>query len=199
MIENKGMLRFASDCSLCAHDDDLHHHPRWIADAKVICIVILKVETMSYQLSWVIPHRVFWLRQEAEVTLEQIRGFTREIADYIEVANRNTPDAALIGIIDMREADFSSLLRSALSLIVNQISEVVDPRIWKAKPGFVTLIINSERGQLAISLVIKISAQPMTTVATFDEALTIIGAMYPELEATLTTYKEHHLSADTTP
>ncbi len=149
---------------------------------------------MSYQLSWVVPNRVFWLRQQDEVTLENIRNFTREIADYIDVANQVEPHRVLIGIIDMRDADLSSLLRTAISLVVNQISAVIDARIWQAKPGFVTLITNSDRGQFAISLVIKISSQPMTTVADFDEALTVIRAMYPELEAQLVAYQEPDLS-----
>jgi hypothetical protein len=151
---------------------------------------------MAYQVYWIIHHHVLHIRFADDLQLDDLRDSSRLIADHIGDAYDNAPQNVITGVVDMSAAHLGSLLRTMLSLLVKQIADVIDPRIWKAKPGFVVLITKSEHAQTAVSLVVKLSSQPMTTVATLDEALTVVGAMYPELQAELDTFRRQHGSAN---
>lgn len=151
---------------------------------------------MSYQVKWIIENQVLYIQQAGDVSLDDLRASSKLIADHIFSAYAATPENVVIGIVDMSDARFGSLLRAAIPIVVKQVADIIDPRIWDAKPGFTVLVTSSERAKLAISLVIKISAQPLTTVATLDEALTVISAMYPELRTQLESYKLADVSTD---
>jgi hypothetical protein len=151
---------------------------------------------MSYQVSWIIPNHVLYIRYTDDLTLDDLRDSSRLMMEHLEVAYRDTPQNVITGVVDIREADLGSLFRSIMTVVVKQIADVIDPRIWKAKSGFVILITSSEYAKTAVSLVVKLSSQPMTTVATLDEALTVIASMYPELQTQIEDYKKHHLSVD---
>ena len=144
---------------------------------------------MAYRVFWMIENHIFCTRFSANVLLEDIQQATVEISDYLDAAYANAPENRIIGVIDMQEANISSLLPLTVSVLVNKIADVIDPRIWQAKPGLTVLVTTADRARLVISLVIKLSAQPMTTVGTMDGALAIISAMYPELEQQITDYK----------
>ena len=110
---------------------------------------------------------------------------TKDIADMLAVSYQDAPTNTIIGLVDMSHANLESLLRSAVTVVVKQVSDVIDPRIWQSKPGFTILITGSERAKIMISLVVKISNQPMTSVGSMEEALNIIRSMFPELNEAL--------------
>jgi|GEM_PF-6112000 len=145
-----------------------------------------KDRPMAYQVSWIVQHRVLYVRESGRVTLDDIRESTKLIADYMDDAYANSA-ALVIGIIDLRESKFALSLRTLANGVQN-IASVVDPRHWKAKPGFVVLVTTGESAKYITSLVIGLSKQPMTTVATIEEALMVVRYMYPELQTFLDEY-----------
>lgn len=151
---------------------------------------------MPYQVYWMIPDHVMYMKFTGEVSLDDLRDSTQQIADFLASAYKNAPENTIVGMVDMGDARLDSLFWSAMSIVVKQVADVVDPRLWRSKPGFTVLISNSEIAKTAISLVIKISNQPMTSVATLDEAIMTVGAMYPELMEALDAYQREHLSSD---
>jgi hypothetical protein len=152
---------------------------------------------MAYQVWWIVENRVLYIRQPLDLTLEDIRDSTRDIADHIEAAYQHNPTPLIIGVLDMREATVDRLMRSALSVAVKNVVDVIDPRVWKAKPGFIILITTSNTVKLLIYPVIKLSSQPITTVATLAEALTVVSYMYPELQTELDDFRKTDLFAGT--
>lgn len=138
---------------------------------------------MPYQVAWIVEYQVLYVREYGEVTLDDIRDSTRIVADEMDTAYASaTP--LVIGIVDLRDSRFGVSVR-VLAGGVQHIANVVDPRLWKAKPGFVVLITTGEAAKYITSLVIALSKQPMTSVGTLEEALMVVRSMYPELVAQL--------------
>lgn len=151
---------------------------------------------MAYNVFWIVEHRVLYISESGQVTLEDIRLSTQEVAAAMEEAYQSGA-ALIIGVLNVRHADLSRLIRSALTTTIDEIASVIDPRLWKAKPGFIILITTSETAKTLLSLVVRLSSQPMTTVGTVDEALTVVSYMYPELAAELKAYRHDDRSAGT--
>lgn len=165
--------------------------------ARIASVSKAERPDMAYNVFWILEHRVLYISQSEQVTLEDIRLSSREIADSMEEAYKSGA-AFIIGVLDMSSADLSRLLRSVLTTAADEIASVIDPRVWNAKPGFIILITASETARTILSLVVRLSSQPMTTVGTVDEALTVVGYMYPELAAELKAYHHDEHSAGTT-
>lgn len=153
---------------------------------------------MSYQAFWIIKHRVLYNQLAGDITLDDFRGISKETADLITDAYTSLPGQMVIGVIDIREANLGQFLRLAMTAAVQNIADVIDSRVWKAKSGFVILITTSQSAKVITGMVIRLSAQPMTTVATLDEALTVVSYMYPELQAELNTFKTTDLFTKST-
>lgn len=135
---------------------------------------------MAYEVSWIVQHHVLYTRFLDEITLDDFRGVSTAAADMLDLAYASDSSGIIIGIVDLSNASLGPLLRYATA-VVKDISSMIDPRVWKAKPGFVVLITVSETAKLVTSLIIHISKQPMTTVGSIEEALTVVRSMYPEL------------------
>lgn len=146
---------------------------------------------MAYQVLWIVEHRVLHISLSGQLTLDDFRDSSREIADYLDHAYQSGA-RLVIGIVDVREAALGQLLHSVLSTTVEEISTAVDSRLWKAKPGFIVLVTTSESAKALTSLVIRLSSQPLTTVATLAEALMVVSYMYPELQAQLDSYRDNN-------
>ncbi len=142
---------------------------------------------MAYKVLWIVENHVVYVGLSKDVRLEDFRESSKEIADLLEVAYADGA-ANIIGIIDLTDARLGALMRSAVS-IAQDISSVIDPRHWEAKPGFVVLITQSEAAKVLTAVIIRISKQPMTTVGTLGEALTVVCSMYPELQAQIDAYQ----------
>ena len=143
---------------------------------------------MPYQLFWVIKDRVFYDNQTGDVTAQEIHELTTRIGNYLDDAyQRNS--GIVIGILDMREANLSNLVQSHTPAGIRHITDAIDPRIWKVKKGFTILITNQSHVKIIISIITMLVSQPITTVASFDEALEITANMYPELRKDLEVWK----------
>ncbi|MFN8529810.1 MAG: hypothetical protein U0670_14490 [Anaerolineae bacterium] len=151
---------------------------------------------MAYNVFWIVEHRVLYIDESEQITLEDIRLSTRETAAAMDEAYQSGA-ALIIGILNVSHADLSRLMRSVVTTTVDEIASVIDPRLWKAKPGFIILITASETAKMLLSLVIRLSSQPMTTVGTVEEALTVVSYMYPELADALKSYRHDDRSAGT--
>ncbi|MDX2139261.1 MAG: hypothetical protein SF123_14340 [Chloroflexota bacterium] len=151
---------------------------------------------MAYHVSWIVRHQVLYISLSDEITLADFRDSTKQIADYMDDAYSTGTTNLIIGIIDLTHAKLGFLMRSAIS-VAQDISDVIDPRHWNAKPGFVVLITVSEAAKLLTSVIIRISKQPMTTVASLNEALAVVCSMYPDLQTQIDTYQASEHSAGT--
>lgn len=151
---------------------------------------------MAYQVSWIVQNRVLYIKLSGDITLEDFHSSTRQIADYMEDAYSSDSSGMIIGIVDLRASGFGQLMRSILSTLAQEIAAVIDSRLWKAKPGFIILITTSDAAKLLTSMIIRLSTQPMTTVGTLAEALTVVSYMYPELQSQLDIYQESQQSAE---
>ncbi len=151
---------------------------------------------MAYTVSWIVEDRVIYVSLYGEITLDDFRESSKQIADYLDIAYARANGEIVVGVIDLTAAGLGVLLRSTVSA-AQDISNVVDPRHWEAKPGFVLLITQNDVAKLLTSIVIRISKQPMTTVGSLEEALMVVRSMYPELQAQLEAYQASH-PADTT-
>jgi hypothetical protein len=143
---------------------------------------------MAYHVTWIIEHHVLYVSLSGDMSLDDFRGVSKQSADYMDDAYASGTSGIIIGIIDLTDANLGILMRSALS-VAQDISNVIDSRHWKAKPGFVVLITVSDSAKMLTSFIIRISKQPMTTVGTMDEALTVVRYMYPELQSQLDDYQ----------
>ena len=143
---------------------------------------------MPYQLFWVIKDRVFYENQTGKVTASEIHDLTIQIADYLDDAYQRN-HGIVIGILDMREANLSNLVQSHTPAGIRQITDAIDPRIWKVKKGFTVLITNRTHVKMVISLITMLVSQPITTVGNFDEALDVAATMYPDLRVELEMWK----------
>lgn len=152
---------------------------------------------MAYQVFWIVQHRVLYIQLAGDIVLDDFRDSSRQIADYMDEAYQTLPGSVVIGIIDLREAHLGQFLRLAIAAAVQSIADVLDPRVWKAKSGFVVLITTSQSAKIITSMVIRLTTQPMTTIGTLDEALTVVGYMYPELHDPLNAFKETDLFTGT--
>jgi hypothetical protein len=153
---------------------------------------------MAYQVHWIIQNHVLYVGLSGDITLDDFRDSSRQIADYMDVAYQSEASSIIIGIIDLQQAKLGGILRSAISA-AQDIADVIDARVWKAKPGFVVLITVSEAAKMLTSILIRISKQPMTTVGTMREALMVVRYMYPELQTELDTYQENENPAGSKP
>jgi hypothetical protein len=153
---------------------------------------------MAYQVHWIIQNHVIYIALSGDITLDDFRDSSRQIADYMDVAYQSEASSIIIGIIDLQQAKLGGILRSAISA-AQDIADVIDARVWKAKPGFVVLITVSEAAKMLTSILIRISKQPMTTVGTMREALMVVRYMYPELQTELDTYQENENPAGSKP
>jgi hypothetical protein len=153
---------------------------------------------MTYDVSWIIENHVLYIHYQGEVSLGDIRQSTRDVVDWVEAVYEQNPENTVIGVVDLTEANLNQILwTTTLNIIVKQVKDVIDPRITRLKTGFVALITDSERARIVISLLLRLFSQPLTTVASLDEALAIIDSMYPELAEQLEHYRENHISAGT--
>lgn len=145
---------------------------------------------MAHQGFWMVQHRVLYLSMSDDVILDDFRGISRLAADKLEEVSAHAPNNLVIGIVDLRAAKLVQMMRRVVSAAVQNIAEVIDPRIWKAKPGFVVIITTSDSAKMMTALVIRLYAQPMTSVGTLDEAITVVGSMFPELTAQMDAYRD---------
>jgi hypothetical protein len=152
---------------------------------------------MAYQVHWIVENRVLYISLSDQLALADIRESSLQIADLMDEAYKNKA-SLVIGIVDMRDANLGSLVRSFVSSAVQEISTAVDSRLWKAKPGFIVMITTSDAAKTLTSLVIRLSSQPLTTVGTLAEAITVVSYMYPELQAQLNAYRDNDSSAEKT-
>ncbi|MDX2075910.1 MAG: hypothetical protein SFZ02_05730 [bacterium] len=143
---------------------------------------------MAYDVHWIVKYQVIYVGLLDDITLDDFRDSSKQIADYMDEAYSQEVTHKIIGVIDLTHAKLGTLMRFTLSA-AQDIANVIDPRNLKAKPGFTILVTVSEVAKLITGLVIRLSRQPMTTVATLDEALNVVGNMYPELKIQLTTYQ----------
>lgn len=143
---------------------------------------------MSHQVYWVIEDHVLYASQYGNISLESIHDISKDIADIVEASHQRAPDNVTIGIVDMREVRVDMVIRALASASIHKIFDVVDPRVWKFKPGFTVLITASDYVSMLVSIIIKISNQPMTTVGSLEEAIEVIKSMYPELTKQLDSY-----------
>ncbi len=148
---------------------------------------------MAHRVFWIIEDRVLNTSMFDEITLDDFRESSAQIADMMDAAYSRANSGIIIGIIDLTGARFGTLMRSALT-VTQEISTVIDARLWHAKPGFVILITTSDLAKLLTSVIIKISRQPMTTVGTRDEALTVVCYMYPEMQGQIDTYRSNRMA-----
>lgn len=153
---------------------------------------------MAYQVHWVIQNHVLYIGLSGDISLDDFRDSSKQIADYMDDAYASESASVIIGIIDLQQAKLGVLMRSAISA-AQDIADVIDARVWKAKPGFVVLITVSEAAKMLTSLLIRISKQPMTTVGTMHEALMVVRYMYPELQTELEIYEGSHPPAGSNP
>ncbi len=149
---------------------------------------------MAYKVFWIVENHVIYVSLSADITLDDFRHSSKQIADYMDEAYRTGTTDIIIGIVDLTEARLGPLMRSALS-VAPEISNVIDPRHWQAKPGFVVLVTLSDAAKLLTSLIIRISRQPMTTVGSLKEALMVVRYMYPDLAEQIATYEDKHASS----
>jgi len=152
---------------------------------------------MAYHVSWIIEDHVLYIDYKGEVSLDDVRGSTHDVVDLIEGTYRRKPESIVTGVVDLQGASLRTILWTTLNIVVKQVNDVIDPRIRDLKTGFAVLITGSERAKTVISLLLRLFSQPLTTVASLDEALTVIEAMYPKLEERLGNYRENHISAET--
>ncbi|MBI5929747.1 MAG: hypothetical protein HY862_10585 [Chloroflexi bacterium] len=145
---------------------------------------------MAYQVHWVIQNHVLYISLSGDITLDDFRDSSKQIADSMDEAYKSESASIIIGIIDLQQAKLGMLMRSAISA-AQDIADVIDTRVWKAKPGFVVLITVSEAAKMLTSVLIRISKQPMTTVGTMHEALMVVRYMYPELQTELEVYERN--------
>ncbi|MEQ8673698.1 MAG: hypothetical protein RLP44_11965 [Aggregatilineales bacterium] len=145
---------------------------------------------MSWQVYWIIENSVLYGNLSGNVTLEGIQGISTEIADHVEEAQKRKPQNVTIGIVDMREARIDMVVRALASARLHKIFDAVDARVWRFKPGFTVLIRSGDYVSMLVSVIIRISNQPMTTVGSLEEALEVITSMYPELSAQLDSYAQ---------
>lgn len=143
---------------------------------------------MSYQVFWIIENQVLYDNQSGDVTVDEIRALSAEIADMLEDAYQQNR-GFVVAILDMREANVTKLLQTHTPAGIRHVTDALDPRIWKMKKGFTILITNRAHVKIIISLITMLVSQPITTVASFDEAIEITANMYPELRETLQTWK----------
>ena len=151
---------------------------------------------MPTKVFWIVRDRVIYMCASGDVTLNDIGDMTQSVADHMDEAYLNRA-TLIVGMVDLREANLSSVMRSVLSTSVSEISNVIDSRLWKAKPGFIVLLRTSDAAKTIISLIVQISKQPMTTVGTLSEGLTVVSYMYPELQEQLNAYRDGLRSAGT--
>src|SRR5690242_10896336 len=123
---------------------------------------------MPYHVSWLVQDRVLYDRKWDDITPEEIRALNRQIADTLHQAYQKKL-GIVIAILDMRDANLSHLMQSHSPAGIRRITDAIDPRIWKVKQGFTILITARKHVKVVISLITKVSAQPMTTVESFDE------------------------------
>lgn len=154
---------------------------------------------MAYDVSWIIENHVLYIHYQGEVSLQDVRESTRDVVDLIEAAYEQHPENAVIGVVDLTEASLNQILWTTLSVVVKQVTDVLDPRIGRLKTGFAVVITGSERVKTVISLLLRLFSQPLTTVASLNEALTVIESMYPEFAAQLERYRENNISAGSSP
>lgn len=154
---------------------------------------------MAYKVSWIVPNRVLYILQTGDITLEDIRLSSVQIADHLESAYASSGGTMVIGVVDMRDIRLGHVMRSVVTAAVKDIANVIDSRVWRAKPGFVVLITGSDSAKLLVSLIIRISSQPLTTVGTMAEALTVVSYMYPELKEELDQYRDSDEQAQAAP
>jgi hypothetical protein len=145
---------------------------------------------MAYKVLWIVEHRILHISLSGHLTVDDIRESSKQINDYLDEAYKRQA-SLVIGIVDLREASLEQLVRSFISTAVQEIASAVDSRLLKAKPGFIVLITSSESAKTITSLVIRLSSQPLTTVGTLGEALTVVSYMYPELQAQLESYRDN--------
>ncbi len=137
---------------------------------------------MPHTINWVLNNRIIYIRYQGLIILDDVQESSKCIADKLFDGYKSKSENRIIGIIDICEANLESIFGLGISIATKQLTEVMDPRIFKAKPGFCVLITNSEIAKTVVSIIIKVASQPMTTVATLAEAKNNIIAMYPELK-----------------
>lgn len=143
---------------------------------------------MAYHVAWIVPQRVIYISLSDDITLTDFRDSSKIIADYLDEAYASNLSSPIVGVVDLTYAKLGFLMRSAIS-VAQDISDVIDPRHWNAKPGFVVLITVSEVAKMVTSVVIRISKQPMTTVASLGEALAVVRSLYPDLHTQIDAYE----------
>jgi hypothetical protein len=153
---------------------------------------------MSYRVFWIVEHHVLYIRLSGHIGLDDFHDSSKHIADLMDEAYAKDTANIIIGVIDLRDASLGMLVRSAITASAQTIADVIDPRVWKARPGFTILITTSDAARMLTSIIIRLTTQPMTTVGTLAEALMVVSYMYPELQTQLTAYTDDPRSAENT-
>jgi hypothetical protein len=151
---------------------------------------------MAYRVDWIVPQRVIYINLHDDITIADFRDSSKLIADYLDEAYAQQTANPIVGVVDLTHAKLGFLMRSAIS-VAQDISDVIDPRHWNAKPGFVVLITMSEAAKLLTAVIIRISKQPMTTVASLGEALAVVRSLYPDLNTQIDSYQADNQTAET--
>lgn len=145
---------------------------------------------MAHHVFWMVQQHVLYLSMTEDIVLDDFRGISRLAADRMDEVTMHAPERLIIGIVDLRAAKLGQMLRLAVSAAVKSIADMIDPRIWKVKPGFVVIITTSESAKIITALVIRLYAQPMTSVGTLEEAIAIVCNMFPELTEQMEAYRD---------
>jgi hypothetical protein len=145
---------------------------------------------MAYQVSWIVQHNVLYIGLSGEIALDDFRGASAQIAGLMDDAYASGSSSMIIGLVDLHDAHVKHLLRAVIGTLVQEIAAVIDPRLWQARPGFIILITTSDTAKLLSSLILRLTTQPLTTVGTLNEALTVVSYMYPELLPQLDAFRD---------
>jgi hypothetical protein len=140
---------------------------------------------MPYQVTWYIENKLLLNRCWDELSLEDHQGFTAVIADHLMDALEQGHDK-IPAIFNMSEVSRFSLAEQPPSdeHLRRAVSEM-DQRVFALRRGFLVLVTSNHEIHRFISRINEIFIQPMATVQTMNEALSILQNMYPELRETM--------------
>lgn len=144
---------------------------------------------MPYEISWVVKNRLVLNRAWGNLSLDDIQGISNQLSIYVEEALEDGCDK-LPAIFDMRQVNDIALPSSSNSSEhAQEMTQMIDSRLQNMKRGFLVLVTSRQHVRDFVTFINQVLAQPMTTVQTIEEALTIMQNMYPNLREHLSTQK----------
>ncbi len=128
-------------------------------------------------------------RAWGNLSLDDIQGISNQLSIYVEEALEDGCDK-LPAIFDMRQVNDIALPSSSNSSEhAQEMTQMIDSRLQNMKRGFLVLVTSRQHVRDFVTFINQVLAQPMTTVQTIEEALTIMQNMYPNLREHLSTQK----------